>query len=427
MSQKSIPTSKVERAGKFVQTGVKVSGNYVKHFAKKLVGKENLDELHEDNAEVIYEALSKLKGSALKAAQMISMDKNILPEAYTRMFQLSQYAAPPLSGPLIVKTFKSHIGKAPQDIFDSFTMQASYAASIGQVHEAYKNGKKLAVKIQYPGVADSISSDLRIVKPFAVRMLNMQGQDIEKYFKEVETKLIEETDYVLELQHSQEFATACKHLKGLIFPTYYPEYSSKRILTMDWIEGKHLKDFLAENPSQTLRNEIGQHLWDFYQFQIHTLKKVQADPHPGNFLLRADGSIGVIDFGCIKYIPQDFYDDYFQLIRSEVLQQPQRLRELFFKLEFLLPEDSAKEQEMYTEIFTQMIALLARPFHQSFFDFSDAAYFKEIVALGESLSKRKELRSSNTARGKADGIYINRTYFGLYNLLHELGAKIQIT
>jgi predicted unusual protein kinase regulating ubiquinone biosynthesis (AarF/ABC1/UbiB family) len=427
MSQKSIPTSKVERAGKFVQTGVKVSGNYVKHFAKKLVGKNNPDELHEDNAEAIYEALSELKGSALKAAQMISMDKNVLPEAYTKIFQLSQYKVSPLSAPLIIKTFKSHIGKAPQDIFDNFNSTATHAASIGQVHEAYKDGKKLAIKIQYPGVADSISSDLRIVKPFAVRMLNMQGQDIEKYFKEIETKLIEETDYGLELQHSQEFAAACKHLKGLVFPAYYPEYSSKRILTMDWIEGKHLKEFLAENPNQTLRNEVGQHLWDFYQFQIHKLKKVQADPHPGNFLFRADGSIGVIDFGCIKYIPQDFYDDYFQLIQSKILQQPKYLKELFFKLEFLLPEDSVQEQEMYTEIFTQMIELLARPFHQSSFDFSDAAYFKEIVTLGESLSKRKELRNSRTARGKADGIYINRTYFGLYNLLHELGATVQIT
>ena len=170
--QESIPTSKVARSAKFVKTGVQIGGNYIKHYSKKLFNPElSRDELNEDNAEDIYNSLSELKGSALKIAQMLSMDKNALPRAYVDKFSLSQYNAPPLSGPLIVRTFTRNFGKTPEQIFDKFNVKASHAASIGQVHQAELNGKKLAVKIQFPGVGDSISSDIKMVKPIAFRLL----------------------------------------------------------------------------------------------------------------------------------------------------------------------------------------------------------------------------------------------------------------
>ncbi|HZI68318.1 MAG TPA: AarF/UbiB family protein, partial [Hanamia sp.] len=161
-TQETMPTTKVERSAKFVKTGFRIGGNYVKHYSKKLFNPElSRDELNEDNASDIYESLSQLKGSALKVAQMLSMDKNILPKAYVDKFSQSQYNAPPLSGPLIIKTFTKSFGKPPSQIFDTFNLNSVQAASIGQVHEATLNGKKLAIKVQYPGVGDSISSDLK--------------------------------------------------------------------------------------------------------------------------------------------------------------------------------------------------------------------------------------------------------------------------
>jgi predicted unusual protein kinase regulating ubiquinone biosynthesis (AarF/ABC1/UbiB family) len=162
--QTSIPTGKVERAGRFVATGLKVGTNYLKHYTKKLIDPSlSKEELHADNAEDIYDTLSNLKGGALKVAQMLSMDRGMLPKAYTDRFAMAQYSAPPLSGPLVVNTFLKTLGKPPSQLFDTFDMQASNAASIGQVHKAAKWGKELAVKIQYPGVANSVRSDLRIV------------------------------------------------------------------------------------------------------------------------------------------------------------------------------------------------------------------------------------------------------------------------
>ncbi|MGB8704257.1 MAG: AarF/UbiB family protein, partial [Gillisia sp.] len=208
-----IPTGKLGRTGKMVQTGVKIGGNYLKYYGKKAFDSEfSREELDENNASDIYDGLKSLKGSALKVAQMLSMEKSLLPSAYVEKFSLAQFSVPPLSAPLVRKTFKKYNGKYPEELYDTFATHSVNAASIGQVHQAVKYGKKLAVKIQYPGVADSISSDLAMVKPIATRMFNLQGKDSEKYFQEVESKLLEETDYVLEVKQSKFISEACSHI-----------------------------------------------------------------------------------------------------------------------------------------------------------------------------------------------------------------------
>jgi predicted unusual protein kinase regulating ubiquinone biosynthesis (AarF/ABC1/UbiB family) len=423
--QKKIPTSKVQRAAKMFTTGAKVGGNYVKYFAKKAVGNENArEDLDADNAEDIYNSLSQLKGSALKMAQVMSMDKNMLPSAMQEKFSLSQYSAPPLSFPLVVKTFRQSFGKAPLEIFDTFTVRAVNAASIGQVHKAELKGKKLAVKVQYPGVADSVKSDLRMIKPIAKTILGLKEKDIKQYFEEVETKLLEETDYENELRQSIQMANDCKNLEGFVFPEYYPEYSSKRILTMDWIQGQHMKEFLATNPSQELRNLIGQRLWNLYDFQVNTLRAIHADPHPGNFIIQENGTVGLIDFGCIKEIPEEFYLKYFQLLNSKIVNDDERLRSLFFDLEFLFHDEPKPSQDLFFDVFNNSMSLLIRPFINETFDFSNQDYFTELFQMGEELKKRKDIRQNGMARGSIHILYINRTYFGLFSLLNELGATI---
>ncbi|MBN8825633.1 MULTISPECIES: AarF/ABC1/UbiB kinase family protein [unclassified Spirosoma] len=427
-TQTSVPTTKVARATQFVKAGVKVGGNYIKHYSKKLLDPElPREELHKDNAADIYEALSELKGSALKMAQMLSMDRGLLPVAYSDKFTMAQYSAPPLSGPLVIKTFRTYFGKSPSQLFDSFNINAINAASIGQVHEAWKDGKKLAVKIQYPGVADSVSSDLKIAKPLAVRLLNLDERQIDYFMQEVESKLLEETDYELELRRSIEISNACAHIDGLVFPKYYPDLSSRRILTMDWLDGLHLREFLATNPSQDVRDRIGQLLWDFYDHQIHALRQVHADPHPGNFLMRADGTMGVIDFGCVKVIPDYFYDNYFQLLRPDKLLDPPVAEQVFMNLGFLVPQDTVKERKFYSDLFVQMIEMLGKPFAVDWFDFGDDEYFNKVYAFAEDLSKMEELRNSKVVRANRDGLYINRTYYGLYAMLNELKARVRIT
>mgnify|MGYP003396793545 CR=1 FL=1 len=420
-----IPTSKIERATKLVQTGAKVGVNYLKYYGEKIVNSDlTRDKLNENNAEDIYDGLKSLKGSALKVAQMLSMDKNFLPQAYVEKFSLSQFSVPPLSAPLVLKTFKSNFGKTPYEIFDEFNADSVNAASIGQVHLATKNGKKLAVKIQYPGVANSISSDLALVKPIAIRMFNLQGKDSDKYFKEVEDKLIEETNYLLELQQSQEVVAACKKIDNLVFPEYYPAYSSEKIITMDWMSGVHLSEFKNSDPK--IANKIGQALWDFYMYQIHILKKVHADPHPGNFLINDKSELVALDFGCMKTIPNDFYIPYFELINKEVIDNKKLFREKLFELEILRTDDSKEEIAYFTQMFYDLLSLFTKPFQTETFDFSDEVFFESIAQLGERFANDTNLKKMNGNRGSKHFIYMNRTFFGLYNLMFDLKAKIVV-
>ncbi|WP_396601529.1 ABC1 kinase family protein [Algibacter sp. R77976] len=420
-----IPTSKIQRATKLVSTGAKVGVNYLKYYGDKIVSTEDEAKarLNKNNASDIYDGLKQLKGSALKVAQMLSMEKSILPQAYVEKFSLAQFSVPPLSPPLVIKTFKKYFGKHPNELFDTFNATSVNAASIGQVHIATKNGKKLAVKIQYPGVAESIASDLAMVKPIAMSMFNIKGKDSDKYFKEVENKLTEETNYVLEMKQSKEIASACSHISNLLFPNYYEELSSERIITMDFMKGEHLSEFTAHNSDQEKSNKLGQALWDFYMFQIHNLKKVHADPHPGNFLVNGDGYLIALDFGCMKTIPMEFYTPYFELAKAENINNKDYFVSKLYELEILRKDDSKEEIAFFTDMFHEMLSLFTQPFHQERFDFSDAGFFGKIAELGERYSKSTDLKKMNGNRGSKHFIYINRTFFGLYNLMFDLKAQ----
>jgi predicted unusual protein kinase regulating ubiquinone biosynthesis (AarF/ABC1/UbiB family) len=420
-----IPITKIQRASKLVKTGAKVGVNYLKYYGNKITQTEEdaREQLNKSNAEDIYDSLKDLKGSPLKVAQMLSMEKSILPRAYVEKFSLAQFSVPPLSEALVLKTFKKSFGKFPSEIYEKFDVKAYNAASIGQVHKAEKDGKKLAVKIQYPGVSDSIKSDLALLKPFVIKMFNMKGKTSDEYFLEVQDKLLEETDYILEIQQSQEIVDRCKHIPNLTFPEYYPKLSSKQIITMDWMNGVHLSEFTNTNTNQDKANSLGQALWDFYMFQIHNLKKVHADPHPGNFLVSKEAKLIALDFGCMKTIPLEFYNPYFELAKKETLSNKPLFEEKMFELEILRKEDSKEEFKFFSAMFHEMLSIFTQPFHAEVFDFSDEEFFGKITEFGERYSKSTELRSYDASRGSKHFIYMNRTFFGLYNLMFDLKAK----
>lgn len=420
-----IPTGKIERASKFISTGAKIGVNYLKYYGEKITKTEGeaKENLNKNNATDIYDGLKELKGSALKVAQMLSMEKNILPAAYVEKFSLSQFQVPPLSAPLVNKIFKTQFGEKPTDLFDEFNSESTNAASIGQVHKAWKNGKELAVKIQYPGVSESISSDLAMVKPIAMKMFNIKGKNSDQYFKEVEDKLMEETNYELEIDQSLEIRKSCEVLPNLKFPNYYKEYSNNRIITMDWMHGKHLSTFCAENSDAIKADKIGQTLWDFYMFQIHKLRKVHADPHPGNFLVSENTDLIAIDFGCMKAIPEDFYIPYFELAVRENLDNKEFFDAKLLELEIIRSDDSAEEKEFFTQIFYELLYLFTVPFQGETFDFADPKFFNAIAELGQKYAKNTTIKGRNANRGSRHFIYMNRTFFGLYNLMHDIKSK----
>lgn len=425
--QTKIPKNKIARASRLASTGLKVGVNYLKYKAKEtLTGNTDKTAFHEATAKQTYKTFSELKGGPLKLAQMLSMDRNMIPDQYADQFSQAQYNAPPLTYPLVVNTFVKELGKRPSELFDAFTKVAVSGASIGQVHKAELDGKDYAVKIQYPGVANSLKSDLAIVKPIAMRLFQLDAKSLDPYIKEVEERLLEETDYHIELERSQQLAAESQHLAHTHFPKFEAKLSSKRILTMDWVSGDHLDTYAESSASEEDKQKVAQALWDFYHHQIHNLRLFHADPHPGNF--KVDNSeLWVLDFGCTKSLEDVFYRDYFSLMDRNVIENEELFHQALLRTGLLLESDTPHEVELLTAVFKESVELLSRPFYEEEFDFGDKSYFEELAVFGERTRVDKELSKLNTSRGNANALYLNRTYFGLYNLVGSLGAKVKTT
>ena len=230
----------------------------------------------------------------------------------------------------------------------------------------------------------------------------------------------------MELKQSKQITEGCAQIPNLKFPNYYEDLSSERIITMDWMEGIHLSEFTATNFSKEDGDKLGQALWDFYMYQMHVLKAVHADPHPGNFLVDKEANLIAIDFGCIKQVPNEFYVPYFELAVLDNINDPVFFKEKLYELEILLEDDSEKESKYFSALFFEMLSLFTSPFHNEVFDFSDESFWNKITELSEKYSTDQELRKMNGNRGSKHFLYINRTFFGLYNLLHDLKAKIVV-
>jgi predicted unusual protein kinase regulating ubiquinone biosynthesis (AarF/ABC1/UbiB family) len=187
--------------------------------------------------------------------------------------------------------------------------------------------------------------------------------------------------------------------------------------------GEHLSEFTAYNTDPEKSNKLGQALWDFYMYQMHVLKKVHADPHPGNFLVSKETDLIALDFGCMKSIPDEFYVPYFELAVKENIENLDFFNTKMYELEILKKEDSIAETKFFTALFHEMLSLFTQPFHDETFDFSEPKFFDAITELGQRYSKSTELRKMNGNRGSKHFIYINRTFFGLYNLMFDLKAN----
>lgn len=416
------PSSKLERGKIFAKTGLKVGTNYAKRYLKKSVGKEESEEegkkFHADNARQVFNEFTKLRGTALKIAQSLSMDEGMLPEEFAEVMSESQYSVPPINKALARSIIKKELGDYPENLFAHFNTEAIAAASIGQVHEAeLKNGQKVAVKIQYPNVRNTIHSDLSMAKTLMKRIVN-RGGNFDEYFEEIEETLMEETDYHQEGAYLQYFNKRFSE-GDVITPKYVEKFSTGKVLTMSFIEGQHLKEFLASNPTQEECNHFGQLLWDFFHDQVEQRNFIHADTHPGNFFFREDGKLGVIDFGCVKKFSEEFTHNYMKLLPKHLKQDEQEIRELYLKLDIIKenPKDPEKEEEFF-QFCKAYGDTFAKPYMGDKFDFSDSDFKEKITQFA------RELPIKNEPRGDKNFIYSTKVHMGLYSMLMKLEAEI---
>jgi len=419
------PASKFERGKIFAKTGLKVGKNYAQYLADRVTGRggdadEHREALNTQNAEDLLREFTRLRGTALKLAQSMSMDTGMLPDEFMDVMAEAQYSVPPMNKALVRKRLRDALGQFPEVLFDDFEAEALAAASIGQVHRARLNdGRDVAVKVQYPNVRETIESDLAVARSLFERLVG--SGDVDAHFEEVRTRLQEETDYLNEADNIDFFAA--EYDRGdIVTPRAVREYTTETVLTMTYVEGRHLDDFLETDPDQATRDHFGQLLWDFLHEQVASNQRtLHADAHPGNFLFREDGRLGVIDFGCVKTLPQDFRDDMLRLYRARVADDPDAIVPLLHDLDILHEGLSSAERQEIRRFFDRYGSLIVEPYRQDTFDFGDAGFRERLHGCFE---KASELRA---VVGSPHFIFLNKALVGLLNLLTQLQPQIDTT
>jgi predicted unusual protein kinase regulating ubiquinone biosynthesis (AarF/ABC1/UbiB family) len=419
------PGGAAERGMMAAKTGLKIGGNYARYLSRRATGtnkEEARNKLHTANATDLFSDLAKLRGTALKMAQGMSLEPGILPEQFSQILAKAQYEVPAMGPTLVRRLVSQALGMEPEQAFAEFAPTAMAAASLGQVHRArLQDGQDVVVKVQYPNVRESIDSDLRIVRGIAGRFLDAKA--IDPYLKEVRDRMMEETDYLLEGQNIEFFAERYADTE-IVIPRWVSEKTTERVLTMTYVDGVHLKEYLATNPSQAERNRYGQLLWDSVHAQIAADHlTVHADAHPGNFLFREDGNLGLLDFGCIKHFPRQFRDDLLGLFRARMAGDRAAEEEAFLALGILLPEMNQEERQYLIGILNLVGGVINKLYEADQYDFGSGELLADFLAVMPKLSGREAFKHRRPV-GSHHFVFVNRLLAGMLSILTQLESSI---
>jgi hypothetical protein len=372
----------------------------------------------------VREELGALKGPAMKLGQMLSMQTEILPEEALRELAGLQMQAPGMHATLARAQFKSALGKYPEELFRDFDPEPFAAASLGQVHRAVtRDGEKVAVKIQYPAIRSAIEGDLKLLRS-ATLPTQITGHVPAALLDEIQRGLLEETDYLHEADNLEFFGKGLSGLTYLTIPRVHRELSTDCVLTMSYIEGEILSDFLKQKPLQAFRDRLGARLIEMYETQIQRLKVLHADQHPGNYLFQPDGRIGLVDFGCVKRISFDV-SELRRCHRQRTWRESEASARRYLALAYGPDVPYAR----------------ARRILPTLEQLCDILYPQSVTAdlvvdfRGDRMSdpKLKKIRQQHRKQMLQDKLinpefaFLMRADLGLHHLLCEIGAKINIS
>ncbi len=252
-------------------------------------------------AALLRVALGGLKGPLMKVAQLLASIPDFLPRAYAAELATLQADAPPMGWPFVRRRMAGELGPDWQKKFSDFEKTAAAAASLGQVHRAVSlMGEKLACKLQYPEMESVVEADLRQLQIILGLFERFGGAvSTDEVFAEIAERLREELDYEREARNIALYKKMLKDVSGVHVPKAYPDLSTSRLLTMQWLDGERLQD-AANNRGQAERNAIAANMFRAWYAPFYRYGVIHGDPHLGNYTVREDNSVKLLDFGCIR-------------------------------------------------------------------------------------------------------------------------------
>ncbi len=268
------------------------------------------------HARQLMESLGELKGPLLKIAQLLATIPEALPKEYVLELQKLQAHAPPMGWPFVRRRMITELGPTWEKKFKSFEKEAAAAASLGQVHKAVTpDGEKVACKLQYPDMESAVKADLNQLK-MLLGVFEKYDQSIatSEIQKEIAARLHEELDYELEARHMQLYGFMLKGEEAVHVPEIVPSLSTNRLLTATWLEGAEMLSFVKG--SQAHRNQIALNMFRAWYVPLYGYGVIHGDPHLGNYTVRKDHSINLMDFGCVRVFPPRFVEGVITLYHA---------------------------------------------------------------------------------------------------------------
>lgn len=427
-----LPSSQLARASVVGSTAVRMGVGKLKSKAKrpflsKSAQVQSQADQEDEEAKLLFKAITQLRGTAVKIAQMLGMESEVLPERIREELSKSYHQIPPLNRVLVRKVLKSELGKGPAELFKEFEPNAMAAASLGQVHKATTFGNKtLAVKIQYPGIHLTIDSDLSLLGKLVgggTKLLPKRRQPnkeiIAKSLSEIGARLREETDYSAEAANTRWFH---EHLvlDGLAIPEVFDEFCTDRVLATEFLPGKHLDDWLAGEPTQAERNLAAQRIYDTFFHSTTNLQRLHADPNPGNYLFKDNGDIALIDFGCVKTLGDRFVSHLPKLLYAFYCGDYPKIVDAYAQIGMKIGSSSEDDYEHVLRPFGEWLSL---PLQGDYFDFK---VNKDYTVKGrELIHSMAHMPSFETV--EEDFIFFDRTLYGLFKIFERLEARVRIS
>ncbi|MEO8604553.1 MAG: AarF/UbiB family protein [bacterium] len=310
--------------------------------------KQALLDTHIRTALRIVESSKELKGAFMKLVQMLSMRDDILPGEALKVLSVVQSQVPPMDYAEIRAQVKCELGKAPEQLFRDFDEEAFAAASLGQVHRAtLKDGTDVVVKVQYPGVDETVEQDLSNVKAL-LQVFTMIGRDVmqqkidnREVYQELEERLHEELDYLNEAKNIALFQQMFDGDAEVLIPRVYPDYCSRRVLTMSHLDGYPLADILKPGIDQELKDWVALKYFRVLWRQIFACGTLHTDPHPGNYLVTFHPKLAMLDFGSIRIFPEDIRKGYHGLAAGLLKDDARAMKRCMMRLGFVDANDDA--------------------------------------------------------------------------------------
>jgi predicted unusual protein kinase regulating ubiquinone biosynthesis (AarF/ABC1/UbiB family) len=379
-----------------------------------------LAETHWQTAVRLLDSMSYLRGAVMKVGQTLANFPDIIPRQFVETLEQLHYQAPPMHWALLREMVRNELGDDAETRFLSFDQQAFAAASPGQVHRAQlRTGEEVAVKIQYPGIGRAVREDFRNFFLFLLPgRLNKDWQNTKDQSDDLRTRLERETNYAEEAAVQEKVRALFHEDDGIVVPRVYPEYSTSRVLTMDFLGGVHVDRFLARNPSQEERNEFACKVVRAWCRMVYAGRLSYADLHPGNFLFLDDGRLGVIDFGFVVAHGDEEWGMIRRMDRALTTGQREDRIAAVKEWSSLTDRPADTDQLRLHEEFSDWVW---RPRYAGGpFDYGDEADFRRGIDLFTEMVRKRYNRARPSTPAFA------RMNFGVRSMLYRLKARIDV-